>query len=308
VFRVISEDRPSARVRIDLAPGRAVAGHVLMSVPVSDGALDLRIARVRGVPVLQGLSVSYIGPSTRRPVLTWHDEFTGRRGLPPDPTRWTAQVGGNGWGNRELEYYTRRERNVALDGRGHLALVARREAYVGPDLRRRRFTSARLFTGGRFSFTYGRAEARIRVPAGRGLWPAFWTLGDDADHGGWPGSGEVDVMETRGDRRAVKQTVIGPLRRGRSHWSVPVWRPLRPGFHVFGMRWAPDVVQLTLDGHPVGTVTPTDLPRSHRWVFDHPQWLLLNVAVGGTFPGPPSRATRFPATMLVDWVRVWNAP
>jgi beta-glucanase (GH16 family) len=122
--------------------------------------------------------------------LVWRDEFDGPAGTPPDPTRWKHDVGGHGWGNDQLEYDTDRPENASLDGQGHLAIVARKESYGG-----RSYTSARLNTAGRFARAYGRFEARLRQPIGQGLWPAFWLLGNDIGAVGWPGCGEIDVME-----------------------------------------------------------------------------------------------------------------
>ena len=130
--------------------------------------------------------------------LIWSDEFNGASGSSPSGSSWTAEQGGGGWGNNELQSYTNRPQNVSHDGAGNLAITARKETYTGPDGNRRNYTSARIHTKGKFSFKYGRLEARIKTPTGQGLWPAFWALGDDVWDVGWPECGEIDVMEQLG--------------------------------------------------------------------------------------------------------------
>ena len=145
--------------------------------------------------------------------LTWSDEFDGAPGTPADRGTWQAEIGGSGWGNQELQYYTGEPGNAALDGAGNLALAVRR---VNPELARRRYggcgyTSARLISRDRVSFRYGLIQARIKIPRARGIWPAFWMLGQDIGQSGWPGCGEIDVMEHFGTGPAtVHGTVHGP--------------------------------------------------------------------------------------------------
>jgi beta-glucanase (GH16 family) len=142
--------------------------------------------------------------------LTWSDEFDQPDGSPPDPKKWKVEVGGNGWGNHELEYYTNRPLNVSVQ-HGNLVIVARRENYVGPDRVSRAYTSARLTTQGLFSQAYGKFVARIKVPVGHGMWPAFWLMGDDFTGGHWPSCGEIDVMENIGkEPSAVHGSMHGP--------------------------------------------------------------------------------------------------
>src|SRR5260370_6463553 len=126
--------------------------------------------------------------------LVWSDEFKGKNGSLPDAAKWTYDVGGNGWGNRELEYYTNRAENARIE-HGKLVITARAETYTGPDGKSFSYTSARLKTQGLFSQAYGRFEARIKLPAGQGIWPAFWMLGDNITADGWPKCGEIDIME-----------------------------------------------------------------------------------------------------------------
>jgi membrane-bound metal-dependent hydrolase YbcI (DUF457 family) len=241
--------------------------------------------------------------------LIWSENFDGRAGARPNARRWSYDVGGGGWGNEELEYYTSRQANARLDGRGHLVIAARAERYTGTDGVTRSYTSARLQTLHKFQFQYGLVQARIKVPAGRGLRPAFWMLGNDAyQPQGWPRSGEIDNMEVLGSQPdVVKGTVHGPWpsaphgvgSRLRSSTS------LASGFHVYGVAWESDRISFLLDGSVYETITPADLPVAAAWPFQHPYFLLLDVAVGGVATGTPAPAM-LPAKMIVDWVRVWQ--
>lgn len=243
--------------------------------------------------------------------LIWADEFNGAAGAKPDPAKWNFDVGGDGWGNNELQYYTSRPSNAELDGNGNLVITARREAYEGADGISRRYTSARLQTLGKFEFTYGLFEARIQVPAGRGLAPAFWTLGNEAYTGdyGWPGCGEIDAMEVLGSEPNVLDgTLHGPWPAapegiGGEDESAS---PLSAGFHTYGVEWEPGRINFLLDGTVYYGLSRAELPSSYPWPFDHPNFLLLNLAVGGNWPGNPDATTQFPARMRVDWVRVWH--
>jgi beta-glucanase (GH16 family) len=242
--------------------------------------------------------------------LVWADEFNGPRGTQPDPANWQFETGGTGWGNGELQYYTASPTNASLDGAGHLAITARREVYTGDGVTRD-YTSALVQTAGRFQTTYGLIEARIKLPAGQGLWPAFWAIGTDFDRVGWPDSGEIDLMENvANDPFKVYGVLHGPQEGRRNGYNlVAATRSatsLASGFHVFGIDWSPGKIVFTLDGVPYATRTPASLPAGSQWVFDKPFYLILNLAVGGDFPGPPDATTPFPATMLVDWVRVYS--
>lgn len=243
--------------------------------------------------------------------LVWSDEFDGPAGAPPDPGAWRMQTGGGGWGNEELQYYTDGTGNASLDGAGHLAIVARR---ADPPAREDRyggygFTSARLNSKDRVAFRYGLVEARIRIPQGRGIWPAFWMLGSDIDEVGWPRCGEIDVMEVLGQEPAVLHGAAhGPGYTAAAGFSTAhrARASLADDFHVYSIAWEPGRIRWYLDGMPYATVTPADL-RGKPWVFDHDFFLLLNVAVGGTWPGRPDRSVTFPQTMLVDYVRLYAA-
>lgn len=239
--------------------------------------------------------------------LAWSDEFNGRRGARPDQRKWSFETG-YGWGDGELQSYTSRRRNAALDGRGHLVIAAHRERYTGADQRPASYTSARINSRTKFEFAYGRAEARIRVPRGRGLLPAFWALGSNLETVGWPASGEIDVMEVHGgDPFTVHGSLHGP-RVGHEAYAVEATRRSRTrlsrGFHVYGVSWSPGRIAFRLDGDVYAVRTPSDLPAGSTWSFERPFFLLLNVAVGPRWLGAPDATTPWPARMLVDWVRV----
>ena len=242
--------------------------------------------------------------------LTWSDEFNGPDGSAPDPAKWTVESGGHGWGNDELECYTSRPQNVHQE-KGALVIEAIKENFTVSDGRLRKYTSARLKSQGHFSQLYGRFEARIQIPAGKGMWPAFWMLGDDFSTAGWPECGEIDVMENTGDAEPsmIHGSMHGPgyslTNPLTATYTLPQGR-FSDGFHVFAVEWAPEVVRFFVDGHLYATKTPSDLATGKRWVFDHPFFLVLNLAVGGKMPGSPDDSTPFPQRMLVDYVRVYS--
>jgi len=237
--------------------------------------------------------------------LTFVDEFEGQTGESIDTTVWNYDVG-TGWGNNQLEYDTDRTTNIYLDGSGNLAITAREESYLGSD-----YTSGRITTRDNFEQAYGRFEARIKLPVGTGIWPAFWMLGDNFPEIGWPACGEIDIMEFRGQEPGVLLGAVhGPGYSGGSAISRRLELEgvkLNEDFHIFAIDWEPERIRWMLDGEVYHTVTPGDLPSGSQWVFDHPFYIILNVAVGGSFVGPPDASTEFPQTMLVDWVRVFNA-
>jgi beta-glucanase (GH16 family) len=241
--------------------------------------------------------------------LVWSDEFNGQNGSSPDSSKWIFETGGNGWGNQELEYYSGRPENARVE-HGHLVITARREDYSGADGVKRDYTSARLKTQGKFSVTYGRIEARIKIPRGQGVWPAFWMLGSDIDRVGWPNCGEIDIMENIGREPAtVHGTIHGPGYSGKNGIGAPFSLShgrFADGYHVFAVEWEPNVIRFYVDRHLYATRTPADLPPGTTWVYDKPFFLLLNFAVGGSWPGAPDSSTRFPQQMLVDYVRVYR--
>ncbi|WP_426755045.1 glycoside hydrolase family 16 protein [Myxococcus sp. Y35] len=239
--------------------------------------------------------------------LVWQDEFDGPAGTPPSPERWVHDVGGHGWGNEQLEFNTDRTENAAHDGAGNLVITARRERYGNND-----YTSARIRTQGRYEPTYGRIEARIQLPVGRGIWPAFWMLGANIASVDWPECGEIDIMEYRGQLPSIiRGSLHGPgysagNNIGQEH--VVSGTRLNEGFHVYAVEWEPDRIRWFLDDTMFFEATPARLPEGARWVFDSPHFIILNVAVGGTFVGPVGRDTVFPQEMKVDYVRVYARP
>ena len=243
-------------------------------------------------------------------VLSWSDEFNGANGSAPDASKWTFDLGGNGWGNNELETYTNRSQNAQVLN-GNLVITAAKETYAGTDGISRDYTSARLKTQGLFAQSGGRFEARIKIPAGQGLWPAFWLLGNDVSSNGWPTCGEIDIMENVGFQPAtVYGTIHGPGYSGGS--GISSSKALTTGkfaddFHIYAVEWEGTQIRFYVDGSLYATRTPADLPNNGSvWVFDHPFFIILNVAVGVNWPGAPDGSTVFPQQMLVDYVRVYR--
>jgi beta-glucanase (GH16 family) len=243
--------------------------------------------------------------------LVWSDEFSGPYGSSPDSKKWTYDIGGNGWGNHELEYYTKRPENVHVE-EGNLVINARKESFTGADGVTRDYTSARLKTIGLFVQSYGRFEARIKIPEGQGMWPAFWLLGQDIPSVGWPKCGEIDIMENIGKEPAtVHGSLHGPSSTGAtsdmtSIFSLPAGQNFADDFHLYAVEWEPDVVRFYVDANLYATFRSSDWPAGGKWVFDHPFFIILNLAVGGDWPGSPDASTKFPQSMLVDFVRVYT--
>jgi len=276
---------------------------------------------------------------------TWSDEFNSpTKGSPPDASNWTYDVGGTGWGNHELEIYCaasapqstaagagsaaatapkecdRQRPNAFQDGQGHLVIraskISAEPAPAGT------WTSARLKTVGLKEFQYGRMEACIKLPVGAGLWPAFWMLGT-AGH--WPAGGEIDIMEnipaTGGSGEGlgpakVESTIHGPSAEQSGHFSLtqissfPREQRVDDAVcHVYGAIWSPFMIQVYVDDwrKPFFIRTQTDVPKEARWVFNAPFYFLLNLAVGGDWPGPPDSSTPGTAEMVADYVRIYKA-
>lgn len=228
------------------------------------------------------------------------DDFNGPAGSSPDPALWGYDLGNPSPANKELQIYTRSPDNVRLDGKGNLVIQARKNEGG--------FTSARVRTRGRMEMFFGRVSARIKVPTGQGIWPAFWVLGTNIDTVGWPECGEVDIMELPNVADVYNVTLHGPaggsdyLDDGGVRSSGPI-ADLSGGFHEYWMDWKPDRITVGVDGMTLADFTPASLPPGGEWVFNRPMYAILNVAVGGNWPGSPNGDTEFPATMLVDWFR-----
>ena len=242
--------------------------------------------------------------------LAWSDEFDGPSGSAVDSSKWSYDLGGNGWGNNELETYTDRTVNAHVEG-GLLVIKALKETFTGTDGITRNYTSARLLTKNKLTQAYGRFEARIKVPYGQGLWPAFWMLGDNIGTVGWPTCGEIDIMENIGKEPSIVHgTFHGPGYSGAqgvsAAYALSNGQKFSDDFHTFAVEWEPNVIRFYVDGLLYKTRTPADLPAGKSWVFDHPFFIILNVAVGGGFPGNPDATTVFPQQMLVDYVRVYQ--
>ena len=243
--------------------------------------------------------------------LIWSDEFNGTNGSQPDPSKWTYDIGGSGWGNHELEYYTNRRENARIEN-GNLVITARQEPHKAPNGAEFDYTSARLKTQGLFSQAYGRFEARIKLPAGQGLWPAFWMLGDNFGSAGWPKCGEIDIMENIGKEPGINHgSVHGPSSTNATSdltatISLPAGQTLSNDFHVYAVEWEPDTIRFYLDANLYVAFSAAQWPPGGTWVFDHRFFLILNVAIGGDWPGSPDDSTEFPQTMLVDYVRVYK--
>ena len=237
--------------------------------------------------------------------LVWSDEFNNTAGTALDTTKWKFDIGNGsgGWGNAELEYYTNRQKNVSLDGNGNLMITAYNESYGGLS-----YTSGRINTKALFSQAYGRFEARIKTPYGAGIWPAFWMLGSNVDAITWPQCGEIDIMELRGQQpNIVHGSIHGPGYSGASAITKAYGLTdsrFDHDYHVFAVEWSVNKIDFFVDNYLYEEITSTDVPGT--WVYDHPFFIILNLAVGGNFLGFPTAQTPFPQTMYVDYVRVYK--
>jgi len=237
--------------------------------------------------------------------LVWSDDFTGTAGTSPDNAKWSFDIGTgiNGWGNSELQYYTNRPSNAQKDGSGNLVITARSESYAGSG-----FTSARIKTKNLFEQSYGRFEARIKTPRGPGLWPAFWMLGSNIDATPWPQCGEIDIMEQRGQEPFITHgSVHGPGYSGANAktkaYALANGR-FDTDYHIYAIEWGENYIDYFVDNFLYQRITPDDV--TGQWVYDHPFFIILNVAVGGNFVGFPTTGTPFPQSMYVDYVRVYK--
>ena len=257
-------------------------------------------------------------PASAQWTLIWSDEFNGPSGAAPDASKWNYDTGGGGFGNNELQVYcapgsnaapcSAANTNIFQNGAGQLVIRARNSGGT--------WTSGRMKTQGKASFQYGRIEARMRLPIGAGLWPAFWMLGTDITSVGWPQCGEQDIMEwvPQYGPSTTSSALHGPgysggANIGRSFTFPNGGRVDDGNYHVYGVIWAPNRVDFYRDNPatPFFTVTPSNIPAGTQWVYNHPFFLILNLAIGGNFPGPPNASTPNPAQVFVDWVRVYQA-
>ncbi|CAG0980379.1 Beta-glucanase [Anaerolineae bacterium] len=303
--------------------------------------IGTRFVEARNWSEKSGVSLWYYGTNTGQPVsvelltnkvveettpdaweLVWSDEFNDPAGTSPNPAVWRAELGDGllnenpGWGNAELEFYTGAPENVSTDGQGSLVITARKidpaasekVCWYGPC----EYTSSRLITWDRLEFTYGRVEARIKVPYGNGIWPAFWMLGTNIGQVGWPTSGEIDIMENIGREPAtVHGAIHGPGYSGARGLGGKI--DLESGryaddYHVYAIEWKQDEIKWFVDGENFLTLTPKDIPSGAEWVYNHPFFLIMNVAVGGNWPGNPDESSTYPQMMAIDYVRVYQNP
>jgi len=254
------------------------------------------------------------GGQARYGKIAFRDEFNRASGTPVDDSKWTAEIGGGGWGNQELQYYTGDIKNAFHNGAGSLVIKAIKEdlplslkCWYGQC----GYTSARLITKGKFDRRYGKFEARIKIPRGQGMWAAFWMLGSNIETVGWAQCGEIDVMENIGrEPRAIHGTIHGPGYSGANGIGAPYNLNGTPvfadDFHVYAAEWTENKIKFYVDGNLYKTLTPKDLPAGKAWVYDHPFFLILNLAIGGNWGGAPDGTTAFPQEMLIDYVRVYG--
>ena len=230
----------------------------------------------------------------------WRDDFEGPADSSPNPNNWTFELTARP-PNMELEQYTNRRVNSYLDGEGHLVIQALLETLAGS---RQPYTSARLNTATHFTQAYGCFAARIKIPAGQGLWPAFWMLGANIAQVGWPACGEIDILEVKGSQPAITIGSLHATAYDTTGTYTLAGSTFADAFHVHAVEWSPDSVRWLVDGRVYQIVAR----GATAWAFDHPFYVLLNLAVGGTWDGNPGPATMFPARMFVDWVAVGRLP
>ncbi len=240
----------------------------------------------------------------------WSDEFDTL-----DMSNWTFKTGGGGWGNQELQYYTNGQNAyITYDdqaGSNVLVIEAKQENPAGYNCwyGSCRYTSTRLISRDKKSFKYGRMEARIKLPQTQGIWPAFWMLGDSFGSVGWPQGGEIDIMEHVGFEPTLTHGALhGPGYSGNTPiaGTHDVGEIVDANYHVFAVEWNSDGIRWFVDDHQFYSVTRAQVEQYGQWVYDQPFWFLLNVAVGGTWPGSPDGGSQFPQKMYVDYVRVYQ--
>lgn len=268
---------------------------------------------IKNIALLSIAAISFIGCDSdekqsigrRNWQLSWSDEFDGTAGSLPDASKWGFDLGNNGWGNQELQNYTNRPENVSLDGNGNLVITALRENFGGSP-----FTSARIKTKNLFEQQYGRFEARLKTPYGQGIWPAFWMLGANNDTVAWPGCGEIDIMELRGQQPSIiNGTIHGPGFSAGSAISggyALANSRFDVDYHVFAVEWDKNKIDFFVDDYLYNRITKNDLPVNGQWVYDHSFYMILNVAVGGNYVGFPTDLTPMPQKMTIDYVRVYT--
>jgi beta-glucanase (GH16 family) len=262
------------------SPARTVASVLIVSVLAATGvsACGGALGSASATPIASGVIF---------------DDFLGPAGSPPNPALWSHDVGPSavhGWEAGSLQTYTDAPDNVRLDGYGNLVIEARSHGDG--------YTSGRLVTRGKMNFPYGTVAARIKMPAGQGIWPAFWMLGSDIETVGWPECGEIDIMELVNTGTTYNVALHVPDADVESKGEIA---DLSEGFHNYWMTRRENSITVGIDDVTLETFTPDSLPEGSPWVFDKLMFVLLNVAVGGDWPGPPDSSTVLPAKMEIDW-------
>ncbi len=284
------------------SPGSGFSGTDTFTAVVSDGSFHFNLFNRKNV-------VKVTVNTAADPAGTVVDNFNGAAGSQPNPSLWTIATGQ--WIDSGVQTYTNSTDNVRLDGEGHLVLQAQPSADG--------YTSAEVVTKGRLDTTYGSTSARIQFPSGQGLWPAFWMLGSTYSHAtwnalgptGWPGAGEIDIMELVNNGRTYNVALHGPqISDGKDYYTAagkgefvgargPI-NDLTTAYHDYWVLRAPDLIVIGVDDRKLAAFTPASLPADGQWMFNQPMYAILNLAVGGSWPGPPDDTTPWPSTMLVD--------
>ncbi len=265
--------------------------------------LIITLSAVMTMSVVLTSCKSSTDPEETKWQIVWQDEFNGAVGQLPDTNSWGFNQG-SGWGNSQLEYDSNRPENASLDGAGNLVITAIKESYKGQS-----YSSARISTKGKVQLTYGKVEARMKLPWGQGIWPAFWMLGANEDSVTWPGCGEIDIMELRGQLPSrINGSLHGPGYSGSKAETKQydlIDDRFDNGFHTFAVEWGVNYVKFYVDNILYQTVASSDVAGT--WVYDHPFYIIMNLAVGGNYVGAPSAtSTIFPQKMLIDYVRVYK--
>lgn len=252
-----------------------------------------------------------LAPRSGGRTLIWSDEFAGPAGAFNSAARWTFATGGNGWGNNELQCYTNSRKNSATNGQGQLVISAVRTwGHRCDGGTWNRWTSARITTQKKFTVTHGRLVIRAKLPAGAGAWPAFWALGANLPTVGWPRAGEIDVMEFTGNRPTVTTSAVHAARTNGTHWystrTAPSSKTLTSQFHVYAVDWTSRSMTFSRDGITTGQITRAEVTKWATWPFDKPFFLLVNLAMGGTYAGNVPSTLTSTQRYVIDYVRVYR--
>jgi beta-glucanase (GH16 family) len=284
---------------------------------------QFRIALTAVLALVLVVNPSADAASKKTLKLLWSDEFNSKKGSKPSSKNWVYETGGTGWGNSERQYYTNKVSNIATDGQGKLVITANRIATASSDAvgtdpdtelmlnqcSECQFTSARIKTARKLAFQYGRIEARMKMPQGIGTWPAFWMLGGDLIEGvPWPECGEIDIMEYRGDvSERMTSALHGPNTPKGSGLGTTFlsYAPLSADYHTYAIEWRKNSIDFIVDGEITGRYTSKDT-GTRGWVFNQEFFLILNLAVGGTYAGEEIDPEMNQAEFKVDYIRYYS--